>query len=382
MNTTNNRRGLMFISAICWWYLSVSLLAETEFPAWALGPFLRPESGNPVINPDAASVFVCPMRQTPIHWEALHTFNPAAVVRDGKVFVLYRAEDNTGPMMFGHHTSRIGLAESSDGVHFNKNPLPVLYPDADTQTGAEWTGGCEAPRVVEGEDGVYVMTYNQWDHKDWRLAIATSLDLIHWEKRGPAFATALNGKYASLKCKSGSIVCALDGGRLKAVKINGKYWMYWGEGVVFLAVSDNLADWAIVENSRGEKVAVLQGRPGHFDSGMVVAGPPAVLTDMGVVLLYNGENLGQEGIVKGDKNLDAHAYAGGQALFDSNDLAQLRGRTDIPFIKPERSYEVTGQYAAGSTFIEGLVYAQGKWFLYYSCADTRVGVAIYDPAAP
>jgi hypothetical protein len=151
-----------------------------------------------------------------------------------------------------------------------------------------WTGGCEDPRVVEGEDGLYVMTYTQWNQKDWRLAIATSKDLVKWEKHGPAFAKALEGKYAKLKCKSGAIVCKLDGDRLKAVKINGKYWMYWGVGVVYLAYSDNLVDWTIVENSKGEKIAVLQGRDGHFDSSMVEGGPPAVLTDKGVGLLVMG----------------------------------------------------------------------------------------------
>ena len=54
-----------------------------------------------------------------------------AVVKDGKVFVLYRAEDDSGDMMIGGHTSRIGLAESTDGLHFTRRPAPVLYPDND-----------------------------------------------------------------------------------------------------------------------------------------------------------------------------------------------------------------------------------------------------------
>ncbi len=28
-----------------------------------------------------------------------------------------------------------------------------------------------------------------------------------------------------------------------ATKINGKYWMYWGESNIYAAVSDNLVDW-------------------------------------------------------------------------------------------------------------------------------------------
>ncbi len=78
--------------------------------AWTIGPFTRPAPGNPVITPNPASTFDDPIRHAPVHWEALHTFNPAAIVRKGKVYVLYRAEDNSGAMEIGMHTSRLGMA--------------------------------------------------------------------------------------------------------------------------------------------------------------------------------------------------------------------------------------------------------------------------------
>ena len=43
-------------------------------------------------------------------------------------------------------------------------------------------------------------------------------------------------------------------------------------------------------------------------------------------------------------------------------------------LKPELPYEKTGQYAAGTTFAEGLVYFKSQWFLYYGCADSLVSV--------
>ena len=356
--------------------------AETELPKWALGPFVRPETAKPVIQADASVWFNCPMQQKPVRWQARRTFNPAAVARDGKIFVLYRAEDDTGEMRIVHHTSRIGLAESTDGIHFTQQLNPVLFPKADSQISGEWSGGCEDPRVVEGEYGVYVMTYNQWNRKERHLAIATSVDLVHWDKHGPAFARALNGKYASIKGKSGAIVCELNGDCLKAAKIHDKYWMYWGAGVVSLAHSGNLIDWTIVEDNRGDPISLLQGSAGHFDSSMVEVGPPALVTEKGVIVFYNGQNLGQEAPMKGDPELANGAYSAGQALFDNQDLTQLIGRTNSAFLKPELPHEKNGLYAAGATFIEGLVYVNGKWFLYYSCADSTVGVAIYDWAAP
>src|SRR5688572_4724356 len=77
---------------------------------WMFGPFEKPKLVNPVITPGRASPFVSPMNDSSVLWEEYATFNPAAVVKGGKVYVLYRAEDATGEMKIGHHTSRIGLA--------------------------------------------------------------------------------------------------------------------------------------------------------------------------------------------------------------------------------------------------------------------------------
>jgi hypothetical protein len=120
--------------------LSTTLLAGAlaHNPSWQIGPFVRPESGNPVIAPKAASEVEDPVRAVPVHWEALHTFNPAAVVRNGVVDVLYRAEDDTGAMQIGMHTSRLGMAESVDGIHFTRRPTPVFYPENDSQKSREW----------------------------------------------------------------------------------------------------------------------------------------------------------------------------------------------------------------------------------------------------
>jgi len=120
---------LIFVAALgC----AAGLQGQTTAP-WQIGPFVRPASGNPVIAPRPESVFSDPIAKTPTHWEALHTFNPAAVVREGKIFVLYRAEDDSGAMEIGGHTSRLGLAESEDGIHFTRRDAPVFFPAKDSQ---------------------------------------------------------------------------------------------------------------------------------------------------------------------------------------------------------------------------------------------------------
>src|SRR5439155_999393 len=99
--------------------------------------------------PNPASRFRSPLSDTAVAWEAYATFNPAAVVKDGKVYLLYRAEDASGEQQIGGHTSRLGLAESNDGVHFTRRATPVLYPDTDAQRQNEWPGGVEDPRILD-----------------------------------------------------------------------------------------------------------------------------------------------------------------------------------------------------------------------------------------
>ena len=65
---------------------------------YPLGPFTR-DKANPILKPGTQP------------WESKFVFNPAAIVRNGLVHLLYRAQGPDG-------RSSIGLATSSDGVHF------------------------------------------------------------------------------------------------------------------------------------------------------------------------------------------------------------------------------------------------------------------------
>ena len=350
--------------------LGSSQATPSAAPDWALGPFTRPVDA-PIIKPRPESVFRDPLGSEPVHWEALHTFNPAAVVRDGKVFVLYRAEDDSGTMQIGMHTSRLGLAESEDGIHFTRQPEPVFYPAEDTQKSREWPGGVEDPRIVESPDGTYVLTYTQWNRQTYTIGVATSRDLIHWTKYGPALGES--GPYANLMYKSGGIVTRLDHGRLIAARIHGKFWMYWGEIQVRVASSPDLIHWTPLEEASAKPVVVLERRPGLFDSGFPEVGTPPVLTKQGILVLYNGKNA--EPGKDPDPDLGAGAYSVGQALFDALHPARLLKRLDQPSLHPEKPFERSGQYAAGTTFGEGLVFFRNEWFLYYGCADSYVAVA-------
>ena len=334
---------------------------------WMLGPFAKQDSVNPVLTPRAESVFQCPVRRAPVNWESKDVFNPAAVVRNDTVYLLYRAQDNIGAPA---GTSRIGLAWSTDGRRFTRIPDPVLYPDADFMKGYEWEGGCEDPRIVEDERGLYIMTYTAFDGKTARLCIASSTDLYHWKKEGPAFLRVEGGRYKDVWSKSGAIVTRRVGDSNIAMKISGRFWMYWGEGNAYLATSIDLIHWKPAEMDNGALLFAFGPRDRYYDSDLVEPGPPATLTDMGILLIYNSANSDSVG----DPGLFPHTYSAGQVLADSTNPSRILRRSDRPFMKPDRTYEVQGQvnYVC---FLEGLVHFKHEWLLYYGTADSRIAVA-------
>ncbi|MFV0420186.1 MAG: glycoside hydrolase family 130 protein [Dysgonomonas sp.] len=348
---------------------------SSDFPDWAWVDFKRPDGINPIISPDSTTRFYCPLTKDSVDWESNDTFNPAATIYDGKIVVLYRAEDKSGKGI-GGRTSRLGYAWSDNGLHFQRKSTPVFYPDNDNQKELEWPGGCEDPRVAMTEDGTYVMLYTQWNKKLARLAVATSKDLQKWEKHGPAFAKAYDGRFKDIFYKSASVITKLVDGKQVIAKIDGKYWMYWGENFVNTATSEDLINWTPMLTEDGDFLKLLKPRKGKFDSSLTECGPPAIMTDKGILLLYNGKN---HGGADRDTLYTANSYCAGQALFDLKDPTKLIGQLDKPFYIPEADFEKSGQYPAGTVFIEGLVYHNKKWFLYYGCADSRVAVAVYDP---
>ncbi len=330
-------------------------------PSWALLDFMKVDSINPILEPSPDLLFENPINGETTNWEERNVLNPSAVVRDGKVYLIYRAQDQ-------QMTSRLGLAVSEDGLHFAKHPDPIFYPANDSMRIYEWPGGVEDPRLVESEDGTYIMTYTSYDGKVARLCLATSKDLKNWTKHG----LVLTGKYKDNWSKSGAIVSRLAGEKVIATRVNGKYWMYFGDTDLYLATSEDLIHWEVEEGEETQSmIPVMHPRSGYFDSRLVEPGPYALLQDQGILLIYNGSNSPNYN----DQSLPKFTYAAGQALFDKAKPYKLIDRLDEHFIHPEKDYEKTGEVNE-VCFVEGLVFFKGKWFLYYGTADSKIAVAV------
>lgn len=330
---------------------------------WELLGFEKADNLNPILLPDTTTRFFDPIRMDSVKWEGKDVFNPASLVRNDTMFMLYRAEDFVGKF---NGTSRIGLAWSTDGLNFNRLAAPVFYPANDSIKYLEWEGGAEDPRIVENENGTYFMTYTAYDGDKARLLITSSDDLFKWTKYGSVFT---KGKDINAWTKSGSIVSRLEGSRMIAAKIDGKYWMYFGDTDLFIATSNDLVKWNPVLDGEGNWKKVLSPRKGMFDSDLVEPGPPAIVTEDGILLIYNSRNM-QE-----DYELPKGTYAAGQALYATENPSELIDRSDTYFFYPTETYEMTGQ-VNNVCFVEGLSFYKGRWFLYYGTADSKIAAAV------
>jgi predicted GH43/DUF377 family glycosyl hydrolase len=275
-------------------------------------------------------------------WESAGTFNPAVVTHGNKIVMLYRAQDKQG-------TSRLGYAESNDGVHFTRRPEPVFSPEAEYEKG----GGVEDPRLVKLGD-TYYLTYTGYNVsiKAAQLCLASSKDLLHWERKG-VILPAYKGNWNVGWTKSGAIV---------PDKIDGKYRIYFlGTSAdktdqIGLAYSTDLMHW-----TEATKEPVLPRRPGRFDSRVVEPGPPPLLTPNGIVLIYNGAD-------------DKLIYRTAVAIFDRKHPSRVLYRSDQPIFAVEKEWEKVGQ-VPNVVFVEGMLRRGNRYLFYYGGADRYIGVA-------
>ena len=319
--------------------------------------------GNPVLVPTSGIPFDCPIQGRPINWAEKAVFNPAVIRHKGVVYMFFRAEDYVGTHS---GTSRIGLATSVDGRHFTVRPRPVLYPGHDDMFPFEWDGGCEDPRIIEREDGTFIMTYTAYNGELARLAVATSTDLVSWKKEGLAFPE----EYIAIWSKSGAIVGKWQDEKLLAHKFQGKYFMYWGEGSINGAVSDDCIHWQPITKD-GKLVEIIRPSDAPFDSALVEPGPPPHFYEDGILMVFNSKSLVDE------HSEPMRSYIVVQATLDPKDPTKILDRKAGDLIEPVTMSESQGQIP-NVCFAESIMKNDNEWLLYYGMADSSIGMGILD----
>ena len=364
-------------------------LFEQERPSWEI-PFADVSNAVMSVMPgESNKTFYDPIMHRQVHWEQ-DVYCPALTIYEGKICGLYRA--------FGDDEEwRLGYAQSDDGLHFERSAQVALYPRPEDEfLGALRTSGLSItygdPHVIADTDGTFYLYFNFLHFgnttNDQQLVVATSRDLRAWQVRGRIFASESPLDRASIPERSpwrlcvATVVSRLEGDRLVAARIRGKYWMYFscyatqGDSAMAMATSDNLVTWKVLRDDQGQLVNALPARPGRFDSWYTdpVA---AVLRDDGVLLIYNGVNQHPE--EGGEPRLQYYAHYPAQALFARDNPARLIQRSTSPFKGGDAELEkmpivfwTAPVYEAWS-----LVPFRGKWLLYWNHVFGRRSVGLW-----
>jgi len=274
---------------------------------------------NPIISPDLTK-----------DYEKECTYNPCAIVHNNKVYLIYRAEGESG-------ISRLCLAISNDGYKFEKyGNNPIIEPSL-----PEERQGCEDPRITKIGDTFY-LTYTAYDgmhperSENIYTALATSKDLINWKKQG-------------------IIVKDIKAAAIFPEKISEKYFMFIGGKNIRIATSKDLINWKV-----GKK-PILNIRKDKFDDKYVEVGSAPFVYNGKLVLFFN----------TADEQFKFHPSL---ALLDKNNPRKVLYRADKPLMTPNEDYEINGK-VNNVIFGSGLVEFKGTYFYYYGAADKVIAVA-------
>ena len=280
---------------------------------------------NPILTP------------SDLPWENMLVFNPGAIMVEDKVYLIYRA------MGKNDIHSRLGLATSRDGIHFERKKDPLYsgggHPDESL--------GIEDPRIVKIDDTYYI-TYTAVSED--RKAKATN-----WKKPQIALSTTKDFK---IFVDYDVIIPNLLGKNSSFFpkKVDGEFWLLYraGMGKTYFAKSTSLTHW---QDAR----SVFEERPGMWDCVRTGIGPPPIETEKGWLLFYHGVD-------------QTNKYGLGIMFLDLEDPRKILYRSPQPIFEPQADYEKFG-FIPNVVFTCGAVEKDNQYFIYYGAADEVIGVA-------
>lgn len=294
-------------------------------------------------------------------WESQQTFNPAAVLENGKVHLLYRALGDDG-------ISRIGYAISANGIDIEErlnNPIFTYHSGLGRydinmpewhqhyNSGGSWSG-CEDPRITKIDDRIY-MCFVAFDGYNEPAVAITNIKLDDFLKR--------KWKWGGVKIISQPGVIDKSA-CIFPEKIKGKY-------VIMHRIFPNiLIDYVdCLDFKQGEYLKgkyKITTRETKWDSRKIGAGAPPIKTKDGWLLIYYAVD---------DK--DDSKYKIGAMLLDLQSPEKVLHRTDEPILEPVEWYE-NGGNKCGVVYPCGAAVVKDKLFVYYGGADSFVCVATAD----
>jgi predicted GH43/DUF377 family glycosyl hydrolase len=316
-------------------------------------------------------------------FENTGVLNPGIYQEGNTVHILYRAVQE------GNY-STIGYARTEGPTKIvERAEKPIIYRDFDYEK-----QGVEDARIVKIEDTYYI-TYTAYDGVNALGALATSKDLIHFEKHGiitPQVnyqqyethvnccnTTKLNPKYHEYYNLFAQIGLETDETRLlrdKDVvlfprKINGQFVLLhriW-PGIQIVKFDDwkdlTLSFWEDYLRNLTDHIILDPKDP--YEMSYIGAGVPPIETADGWLLIYHGVHETTTGKIY-------HAKA---ALLHLEKPEMEISRLPYPLFSPTKQWEIEGE-VSDIVFPTGHALFGNDLYIYYGAADKYIAVAKLD----
>ncbi|MDT3345522.1 glycoside hydrolase family 130 protein [Microbacterium aquilitoris] len=315
---------------------------------------------------------------------------------DGELYLLPR-------LVADGNVSRVGLARVvvEDGVPTRvEREGVVLEPDRGWERGVG-NAGVEDPRVTWIETlGLHVMTYVAYGPLGPRTAIAVSSDLREWRRLGPALFRYQDDLDMDLNLFHNKDtvffpepVTAPDGREALAV-LHRPMWdlgetkpgqgvrvpagvederqSIWISYIPLADVRDDLAALTLWEQHR-----FVAGPEFPFEALKIGGGPPPRRIPEGWLVLHHGVTGVLESAFAQQQKVN---YAAGALILDADDPSTVVARTPEPLLAPETDDERSG-IVPNVVFPTAIEEVDGRLFVFYGMADSKIGVALLERTA-
>ena len=285
------------------------------------------------------------------HWEASATFNMSPVKRGRSIYGLYRAISSKDTLRTLDQISTIGIAKSSDGLHFEDRRQFIKPLE-------EWERfGCEDPRVTFFEGRYYIfytaLSMYPFRAEGIKVAVAVTDDLKSVDERH--LVTPFNAKAMTLFPER------IDG------KVTAIFSAHTDSPPAKMAIvqTNSVKDlWSPIfwEKWHGEiDKHVVDPRRTQHDHVEVGAVP--LKTKYGWLLIYSH-------IEHYFSSENSRPQFGIEAvLLDLKDPRKIIGRTRGPLMVPEEPYELSG-HVSNIVFPSGALLKDETLTIYYGASDT------------
>ncbi len=311
-------------------------------------------------------------------FESEGVLNPAVIKVGDDIHMFYRAvaKDNF---------STIGYCKlSSPLVVESRNESPLLFPQS------EWEfKGLEDPRIVKIE-GVYFLSYTAYDGTNALGALATSTDLVNWEKHGIIVPIITYEEFRHFTETDGIIhekYIRFNDYQKSHDKQDRKVFL-WDKNLVFFPrkinkkfhflhrIKPDIQIVVAIEKMEDLTNHFWKNYFLHFDEHIVLApkfdhevsyigsGCPAIETEAGWLMIYHGVHDSVKGYV----------YSACAALLDLENPEIEIARLPYPLFFPEKIWELKGE-VNNVCFPTGAIIEGDILYIYYGAADERIAVA-------